>query len=70
MFEQKEEKYQIFSTEKCHFYSFKNRCILHRRVCVLNAKTTQNNLKDFVNEHLTGLQNPKTVFYVHSGSVY
>ena len=33
--EQKYEKYQTFSTEKCHFYSFKNRFILHRHVCVM-----------------------------------
>ena len=33
--EQKLEKYQTLLTEKCHFYSFRNRCILHRHVCVM-----------------------------------
>ena len=34
-FEQKKENDQKCSTEKCIFYSFNNRCILHRHVCVM-----------------------------------
>ena len=37
MFEEKYENSQNISNENCHFYSVKNRCILHGCVFVMKA---------------------------------